>query len=75
MGECRGGTAIPGSHWVEFDLHARHYFTTVTLDWETAYATAYRIEGSNSLSEGSEGSEGREWTVLYDGTVPKEEEM
>lgn len=64
-----GGTAIPGHHWVEMDFHQRYFFSSVMLDWEAAFASAYRIEGSND--DGSD----KHWTVLYDGTLPASEQI
>lgn len=64
-----GGTAIPGHHWVEMDFHHKHFFSSVTLDWEAAFASAYRIEGSND--DGAD----RQWTVLYDGTLPASDQI
>lgn len=57
-----GGTAIPGPHWIMMDFHDSYYFEKIILDWETAYALEYRIEGSRSLYD--------QWTVLYDATLP-----
>ena len=90
-----GGTAIPGSHWVMLDftfLLDNAYgtgsdedaveVTKVVLDWETAYANDYRIEGrldpppppppKNKLrAEGIENENG--WCVLYDGALDKDD--
>lgn len=75
-----GGTAIPGSHWVVLDFTGLFSdenlgavrVTKVILDWETAYASNYRIEGrlapppEHDLGVQS-GDEDGEWCVLYDG--------
>ena len=78
LSSYRGGTAIPGHHWVQMDFPSPHLFDQVILDWETAYATAYRIEarrgrrGAGSSISSSEAEEAEEdaWVVLYDGTLP-----
>ena len=53
-----GGTAIPGVHWVVLDLGGQAELECVTLDWETAYAKDYRLEGKNALADG--------WQPIFD---------
>ena len=85
-----GGTAIPGSHWIMLDFSGMLPTTTnnavhvtkVILDWETAYANNYRIEGrltppssaSMSKMHGGRNSntneeDEKDWCVLYDGAI------
>ncbi|KAK1740332.1 hypothetical protein QTG54_009282 [Skeletonema marinoi] len=73
------GTAIKGSHWVLLDFsqlvdgdgRRGIQMTKIVLDWETAFATDYRIEGrmDRPLEHDSSlnGVEKDEWCVLYDG--------
>lgn len=65
------GTAIKGSHWILFDfsqvLEGRNKginMTKIALDWETAFATDYRIEGRMDRPTQQEDDD---WCVLYDG--------
>lgn len=60
-----GGTAIPGHHWVVLDFPRPIFVNSAVVDWETAFATAYRIEGGN----------GEKWDVLYDGSLPESEQL
>jgi len=53
-----GGTAIPGAHWVVLDLGGQAELERVTLDWETAYAKDYHLEGKNALADG--------WEPIFD---------
>ena len=66
----RGGTAIPGHHWVTLDFKDKFIFDEVVLDWEAAYAKDYRIEGRNGID-----GQDDDWVVLYDGSVPPHKEM
>ncbi|EED87003.1 predicted protein [Thalassiosira pseudonana CCMP1335] len=73
------GTAIAGSHWIEMDftgvLNGKGttgaiYVTKVVLDWETAFAKDYRIEGRIDRPTNGEGAGADEgWCVLYDGSL------
>ena len=47
-----GGTAIPGRHWILVDFSSSSssssssvFVSKIVLDWETAYAEDYRVEG------------------------------
>ena len=45
-----GGTAIPGRHWILVDFSSPSssssvFVSKIVLDWETAYAEDYRVEG------------------------------
>ena len=67
------GSAIPGSHWVLFDFSKMFsddktvvYLTKVVLDWETAFASDYRIESRVDPFTSFGGLED-DWCVLYDG--------
>jgi len=49
-----GGTAIPGRHWILVDFFSSSssssssssvFVSKIVLDWETAYAEDYRVEG------------------------------
>jgi beta-glucosidase-like glycosyl hydrolase len=46
--------------WLQVDLGGRATITGVTLNWETAYGTGYRIEVSNDAAT---------WTSLYSTTT------
>lgn len=74
------GTAIAGSHWVILDfggLNMNIHPAKVVLDWESAHATEYRIEGGYYISSGE--SENKEeddasnvhWEVLFDANNPR----
>jgi hypothetical protein len=66
------GKNIPGRHWIQLEFTANIIVDTIRLDWETAYASDYRIEGSMNPITGGESSQSVEdavWT-LYDGTDP-----
>lgn len=66
-----GGTAIPGPHWVVLDFKRNVIVQAVKLDWETAYADEYRLEGSlkppSNTGSGSTVVEG--WTVIYNSSI------
>lgn len=77
-----GGTAIPGRHWILLDLSSLAASSTilvtkVVLDWETAYAKDYRIEGRidpppppPTLSNNKEkNDDDGKWCTLYDGAL------
>lgn len=83
-----GGTAIPGQHFVVLDFDSGNgnnndnggkvRISKVILDWETAYASDYRIEGTNannSVRKNYESEEGddEDWCILYDGMDPSQE--
>ena len=69
------GTAIKGSHWVMMDfagLSSTVYITKIILDWETAYAKDYVIEGRKTpppetYEKGNVDDDG--WCILYDGAI------
>jgi hypothetical protein len=76
------GTAIPGRHWILLDLSSLAasssiLVTKVVLDWETAYAKDYRIEGRidpppppPTLSNNKEkNDDDGKWCTLYDGAL------
>lgn len=76
-----GGTAIPGCHWVLLDFAGLTRgvvrVAKIVLDWETAYASNYRIEGRlDPPPENDVGSrrddEVDRWCVLYDGAPDNE---
>jgi len=56
-----GGTAIPGKHWIQLEFPRNIRVTRIVLDWETAFAKEYRLEGRVSLDSD-------EWCLLYDGS-------
>lgn len=67
------GSAIPGSHWVVLDFSAMFgsnegavYLTKLVLDWETAFASDYRIE-TRIDAPTSAGGLNDQWCILYDG--------
>ena len=40
------GKAIPGDHWITVDLEAPAVVKSVLVDWETAYAKGFTVDGS-----------------------------
>jgi len=67
-----GGTAIKGSHWVMLDFTdlSEVYITKIVLDWETAYAKDYIVEGRTTPPPKNEvGSMDDGWCTLYDGAL------
>ena len=40
------GKNIPGEHWIQLEFESPILVDSVRLDWETAYASDYRIQGS-----------------------------
>ena len=66
------GTAIKGSHWVMLDFTdiSEVYITKIVLDWETAYAKDYLIEGRITTPPKNEVDDG--WCILYDGKLEEE---
>ena len=64
-----GGTAIPGAHWVLLDFHRPVKARSFVLDWETAYAEDYRLEGRMNISDFNNVDKYR-WDVIYDNAVP-----
>jgi hypothetical protein len=71
-----GGTAIPGRHWILLDFSSLAansssiLVTKIVLDWETAYATDYRIEGRMDPPNDYEtNDDDGNWCTLYDGTL------
>jgi hypothetical protein len=54
------GTAIRGSHWLRLDFGRAVRLHHVVLDWETAYAEDYRLQGRRA------GSSSNETILLFD---------
>ncbi|MBP0457022.1 discoidin domain-containing protein [Streptomyces montanisoli] len=52
----RWSSGFSDPQWLQVDLGATHTLSKVVLNWETAYATAYRIQTSN---------DGTSWTDVY----------
>lgn len=52
----RWSSAPNDPQWLQVDLGATHTLSSVTLNWEAAYATAYKIQTSN---------DGSTWTTVY----------
>lgn len=55
-GNTRWGSEHSDSQWFRLDLGKRCKITSVTIDWETAYAADYDIEVS---------SDGNEWLTMF----------
>lgn len=53
-----GGTAIPGSHWVQIDLGRTVRAKRAVLDWEAAYADDYEVSCREDATA--------QWLVLFD---------
>lgn len=82
------GTNIPGGHWIQLDFGSKIVVDSVVLDWETAYADRYILEGSldpivqneidpavpkgQRAGKGSNDTGTKVWT-LFDGTEPAQE--
>lgn len=82
------GTNIPGAHWIQLDLGSDVVVDSVVLDWETAYADMYRLEGSlypvvgneneasmtedHRIEKGNVNTNVKVW-ILFDGTDPAQE--
>jgi hypothetical protein len=56
----RWSSQFSDPQWVQVDLGATHTLCKVTLNWETAYATAFQIQTS---------SDGTTWTPVYSTTT------
>jgi hypothetical protein len=54
------GTAIRGSHWLRLDFGRAVRLHHVVLDWETAYAEDYRLQGRRA------GSSSNDTILLFD---------
>eukprot|EP00592_Proboscia_alata_P017278 CAMPEP_0194400038 /NCGR_PEP_ID=MMETSP0174-20130528/126990_1 /TAXON_ID=216777 /ORGANISM="Proboscia alata, Strain PI-D3" /LENGTH=165 /DNA_ID=CAMNT_0039196507 /DNA_START=163 /DNA_END=656 /DNA_ORIENTATION=- len=66
------GKNIPGAHWIQLDFGTEVWVERVVLDWEAAYADAYRLEGSlgvigNQRTNTGDPHKDQIWT-LFDGT-------
>ena len=56
----RWSSAFSDPQWLQVDLGATASITSVTLQWEAAYATAFQIQTS---------SDGTNWTTIYSTTT------
>jgi hypothetical protein len=56
----RWSSQFSDPQWLQVDLGASHSLCKVTLEWETAYATAFQIQTSN---------DGTTWTPVYSTTA------
>jgi hypothetical protein len=56
----RWSSAFSDPQWLQVDLGSTATITQVTLDWETAYATAFQIQTS---------TDGSTWTTIYSTTT------
>jgi hypothetical protein len=56
----RWSSAFSDPQWLEVDLGATATLSSVTLEWETAYATAFQIQTSNDNAT---------WTTIYSTTT------
>ena len=56
----RWSSAFSDPQWLEVDLGSSAQISSVTLDWEAAYATAFQIQVSNDNST---------WTSIYSTTT------
>jgi hypothetical protein len=56
----RWSSQFSDPQWLQVDLGATHSVCKVTLDWETAYATAFQIQTSNDAAN---------WTSIYSTTT------
>jgi hypothetical protein len=56
----RWSSAFSDPQWLQVDLGSAATISQVTLDWETAYATAFQIQTS---------SDGTNWTTIYSTTT------
>ena len=56
----RWSSAFSDPQWLQVDLGSTQSICQVTLNWETAYATAYQIQTSNDATN---------WTTIYSTTT------
>jgi len=56
----RWSSAFSDPQWLQVDLGSAKTICQVTLDWETAYATAFQIQTSNDATT---------WTTIYSTTT------
>jgi len=56
----RWASAFADPQWLQVDLGAKHPISEVKLNWEAAYAKAFRIETS---------TDGSTWTKVYSTTT------
>ena len=56
----RWSSAFSDPQWLQVDLGSSKSICQVTLDWETAYATAFQIQTSNDAAT---------WTTIYSTTT------
>src|SRR5947209_6062142 len=56
----RWSSAFSDPQWLQVDLGSSNSICQVTLQWETAYATAFQIQTSN---------DGTNWTSIYSTTT------
>ena len=65
------GLVLEGAHWVVLDFGRPTHAQRLVLDWETAFAEAYRVEGRLNVSEALVGAstpgERDQWDLIYDG--------
>lgn len=50
------GKNIPGEHWILLEFQSPIVVDYIRLDWETAYASDYRIEGSMKRIDNDDGA-------------------
>jgi hypothetical protein len=56
----RWSSAFSDPQWLQVDLGASHAISSVALNWEGAYGTAYQIQTS---------ANGTTWTTIYSTTA------
>lgn len=67
-----GGTAVPGHHYLMLDFQRLVTAQRVVIDWETAYADAYRIQARTDqppLDASGRAFPNTGWITLFDGTL------
>jgi hypothetical protein len=84
-----GGTAIPGSHWVQIEFPHPVRIDEVVLDWEAAYADEYILFASlhdmhdktttsattTTTTDTADGNEDGDIWTLFDATNPQQRDL
>jgi hypothetical protein len=68
------GKNIPGEHWIQLQFPSKIFVDSIVLDWETAYASDYLIEGSMEPITDANSNTEKVW-ILFDGTDPSQQSI
>jgi hypothetical protein len=64
------GKTIPGEHWIQLEFTHPIVVDSIRLDWETAFASEYRIEGSLKPTISTTPEESGQVWALFDASNP-----